>query len=209
MLSLILVIVLILSLPVYNVWKLQMPVTRKLAVISIFLLGGFVVVAGIVRFVFLVNAFTALEDPHDDVSCRSPKFYGDARMLTMLLDNFAPAIYWTIVELNVGVISACLPCLRPLYSAYKLDQFVNRTWSFITFRTRGLMTTLQRNTGSGTADNIRLNSTSDAFHDRKGYNTPGQSFSTLPEVLTPHTHNNDHYDGIMVRSDIVQSRNMF
>lgn len=47
---------LILTLPWYPVWKLQMTLRRKLSVCAVFLLGGFVVAAGIVRFVYLLQA---------------------------------------------------------------------------------------------------------------------------------------------------------
>ena len=46
-------IVLILALPWYQVWKLQMPFGRKMAVCGIFMLGGFTVAAGIIRIVYL------------------------------------------------------------------------------------------------------------------------------------------------------------
>ena len=59
----------ILALPVYNVWQLQMPLVRRISVIGIFLLEGFVTIVGIVRLVFLVGAFGALEDPTDDMMC--------------------------------------------------------------------------------------------------------------------------------------------
>lgn len=50
----------ILALPVYNVWKLQMPKARKLAVIGIFLLGALEIITAIVRLVYVVDAFTVL-----------------------------------------------------------------------------------------------------------------------------------------------------
>jgi hypothetical protein len=51
----------ILTLPVYNVWKLKMPKGRKIAVIGIFLLGTLVIVTGIVRLIYVIDAFAALE----------------------------------------------------------------------------------------------------------------------------------------------------
>jgi hypothetical protein len=46
-----------------------MPTASKIGVSGIFMLGGLVIVAGIVRLVFLVQAYTALSNPTDDVSC--------------------------------------------------------------------------------------------------------------------------------------------
>ena len=62
---------LILMLPMYNVWKLQMPTHRKVAVISIFLLGGLVTVTGIIRLHFLTLTYASLEYPlFNDISCK-------------------------------------------------------------------------------------------------------------------------------------------
>jgi hypothetical protein len=55
------IIVAILTLPVYNVWKLKMPKGRKIAVIGIFLLGTLVIITGIVRLIYVIDAFSALE----------------------------------------------------------------------------------------------------------------------------------------------------
>ena len=63
----------ILVLPVYNVWKLQMRTRHKLAVIAIFLLGGFTTITGIIRLHFLTFAFGSLRDPlFSDVTCEIP-----------------------------------------------------------------------------------------------------------------------------------------
>lgn len=66
----------ILLLPIYNVWQLQMPIHRKLAVIGIFLLGGLVTITGIIRLHFLTLAYASLKDPlkdtlFNDISCKS------------------------------------------------------------------------------------------------------------------------------------------
>lgn len=60
---------LILTLPWYRVWKLQMPMRRKVAVCGIFLLGGFVVLAGILRFTEIV-ASTDSEETNLDFTCK-------------------------------------------------------------------------------------------------------------------------------------------
>lgn len=61
---------LILLLPIYNVWHLQMPTHRKVAVIFIFLLGGLVTITGIIRLHFLTLAYNSLEDHlFNDISC--------------------------------------------------------------------------------------------------------------------------------------------
>ena len=40
------------------------------------------------------------------------------------LDNYARAYYWSIIETNTGILSACLPTFRPLIEAYSLSPVV-------------------------------------------------------------------------------------
>ena len=58
----------ILTLPWYPVWNLQMPVAKKLSVCGIFLLGAFVVGAGVAR----VTAIRVAVTSTSDFSCQSP-----------------------------------------------------------------------------------------------------------------------------------------
>lgn len=61
----------ILILPIYNVWKLQMRTRHKISVIAIFFLGGFTTITGIMRLHFLTYAFSSLRDPlFSDVTCK-------------------------------------------------------------------------------------------------------------------------------------------
>ncbi|KAI4212892.1 MAG: hypothetical protein LQ351_004417 [Letrouitia transgressa] len=93
---------LILLLPVYNVWKLQMRTPQKIVVTGLFLLGGFTTVTGIIRLHFLQYAYASLKQPtFNDVTY-----------------NYAPAFYWSIIETNAGILSACLPTLRPIFKDY-------------------------------------------------------------------------------------------
>ncbi|KAI5917036.1 hypothetical protein F4810DRAFT_698242 [Camillea tinctor] len=89
---------LVLFLPIYKTWQLQMPFTRKILIMCIFLLGGLVSIVGIIRIHFLTQVYSVLDDsPESDTTW-----------------IYAPVFYWTIVETNVGVLSACLPTLRPI-----------------------------------------------------------------------------------------------
>ena len=64
---------LILILPIYNVWKLQMRTRHKIAVIGLFLLGGFTTITGILRLHFLSFAFASPQNfPFDDLACKLP-----------------------------------------------------------------------------------------------------------------------------------------
>lgn len=84
---------LVLTLPWYPVWKLNMPTRQKIVVSGIFLLGAFVVFSSIFR---VISMFDALQ-PNRDTTWTQ-----------------APAFYWATIETGVGIVSACLPTMRPL-----------------------------------------------------------------------------------------------
>lgn len=110
---------LILSLPVPNIWKLQMRTGQKFVIIGLFLLGGFTTVTGIIRLHFLNYANASLKH----------------HLFNDFAYNYAPAFYWSTIETNVGILSACLPTLRPIFHAYPLTTslshlFKNFTNSF-------------------------------------------------------------------------------
>ena len=75
--------------------------------------------------------------------------------LTRSKDSYAPAFYWSIIETNVGILSACLPTLRPLYDGYKLKSITSRLTS--TFNTS--------KSALRSRDNVRLNSLEKGYSD--------------------------------------------
>ncbi|KAJ8133005.1 hypothetical protein O1611_g618 [Lasiodiplodia mahajangana] len=89
---------LVLLLPVYKVWRLQLSRSRRILIIGIFLLGVLVSIVGLIRIGFLTQIYNVLS--------------GSAATDTTWY--YAPVYYWTIIETNVGVLSACLPTLRPI-----------------------------------------------------------------------------------------------
>ncbi|RAL13867.1 uncharacterized protein BO97DRAFT_442171 [Aspergillus homomorphus CBS 101889] len=84
----------ILSLPVHAVWGLHASLTHRLSVIAIFLLGSFVVFTSAYRFSTLFQF-----EPADTTW------------------TLAKACTWCLIECSSGIISACLPTLRPLFVA--------------------------------------------------------------------------------------------
>ncbi|CAG8122282.1 unnamed protein product [Penicillium olsonii] len=84
--------VLIFIIPIPIVWKLQMRTGQKIAICSLFLLGGFVCVASIVR----IHYLTFLDGGED---------------VTWTLSEVS---VWSVVEPAIGIICACLPYLQPL-----------------------------------------------------------------------------------------------
>ncbi|RDW65585.1 hypothetical protein BP5796_10277 [Coleophoma crateriformis] len=93
----------ILVLPIRTLCKLHMPTGPKLAVIAVFALGAFVIIATIIRMTAL-HVTAKSSDPTHDISATS----------------------WTIVEANVAIICACLPSCRMLLSCV-LPRFFPRS----------------------------------------------------------------------------------
>ncbi|KAL8852978.1 MAG: hypothetical protein Q9221_002126 [Calogaya cf. arnoldii] len=89
--------ILVLALPMMIVWKLQMNRSKKIGVMGIFLLGGFVCLASIIRMVYIHQI--VVNDP------------------TWTQVN--PSI-WSTIEPCMGIVSACLPIIGPQLRKTKL-----------------------------------------------------------------------------------------
>ncbi|RSL65169.1 hypothetical protein CEP54_004296 [Fusarium duplospermum] len=86
---------LILCLPVYEVSKLQVRRSQKLAIIGIFLLGGIVVVISCIRLKVVIDLVNAGVDAD----------------FTQLI---GPCWIWTTVEPTIGLLCASLPTMQPV-----------------------------------------------------------------------------------------------
>ncbi|KAI1429593.1 integral membrane protein [Xylaria sp. FL1777] len=89
----ILIDVTLLTLPIPYVIRLNIAKSQKRVILSMFLLGGFVCIASILRLVAVVT-----QPDNDDLSW-----------------NIINQSIWATVEANLAIISACLPTLRPLW----------------------------------------------------------------------------------------------
>ncbi|KAK5108700.1 hypothetical protein LTR62_008105 [Meristemomyces frigidus] len=83
---------LLLILPIPYVWSLHAPVAQRLAVAGMFLLGCFVSVVSLVR----LSVFMGLDLSSPNVTY-----------------NLSDVFIWSLVEVQVGIICACIPSLRP------------------------------------------------------------------------------------------------
>lgn len=81
----------ILCLPAYMIKTLQLPIPRKIGLMSIFLLGGFVCIICVVRIFYVANI--EISDNRNDI---------------------LEAVNWTTGELAAAIICACLPTYGPL-----------------------------------------------------------------------------------------------
>ncbi|KAL4787724.1 hypothetical protein BJX76DRAFT_369013 [Aspergillus varians] len=82
----------ILLLPMPQIWKLQLRRSEKMALTFAFSLGFFVVFASAYRFSVLFS-YSALDSSY----------------------TLAPTVGWTAIEMSAGIVSACLPTLRPAF----------------------------------------------------------------------------------------------
>lgn len=82
---------LILFMPMTLVYQLQIPRVQKIALVIVFALGGFVVITSCLRVTTIDIAATTNDLTYDLSS-------------TM----------WTVIEMNVAIVCACLPMIRPL-----------------------------------------------------------------------------------------------
>ncbi|KAK3940243.1 hypothetical protein QBC46DRAFT_341802 [Diplogelasinospora grovesii] len=81
----------ILFIPMPLVYQLQIPRVQKIALVVVFALGGFVVITSCLRMTTINIAATSPDSTFDIAS-------------TM----------WTVIEMNVAIVCACLPMVRPL-----------------------------------------------------------------------------------------------
>ncbi|KAL4991621.1 hypothetical protein BDW68DRAFT_198392 [Aspergillus falconensis] len=84
----------ILIIPTPALYKLELPRKQRIALISMFAVGGFVCITSICRLMSLKGIADSSDPTYDNVG----------------------AATWSAVECNVGIICACLPTLRPLVS---------------------------------------------------------------------------------------------
>ena len=99
----------ILLMPLPCIWGLQMKTRHKIGVSAIFLLGLLTVGAGAARIVVFDNVDKATQSGAMDV--------------TYIL---TPTLYWPMIESSLGIVGACLPLLRPLFTGATSKGFVRK-----------------------------------------------------------------------------------
>ena len=88
---------LLFSLPILMISRLQISFSQKIAVMGIFLLGAFVTLTSALRLWQLI-----LTQKHDTPDDFDPTW------------NLVGAAVWSTVECNLSIVCACLPSMRPL-----------------------------------------------------------------------------------------------
>ena len=99
----------ILAMPLPCIWGLQMKAKHKLGVSAIFLLGLLTVGAGAARLVIFRDVARASQEGNVDI--------------TYLM---TPTLYWPMIESSLGIVGACLPLMRPLFTGAASKGFVRK-----------------------------------------------------------------------------------
>jgi hypothetical protein len=98
--------VILILMPLPYVWRLQAPISQRVLLGGLFMLGIFIAIVSVVRLIIFLHI------PIDQA--------GDATF------HFREIIVWSCVEVNVGLACACLPSLKPALTLLGL----NRVFAF-------------------------------------------------------------------------------
>lgn len=98
----------ILALPIPVLTGMRLPSRQKTILVLTFTLGIFVTIVDVVRIYYLQQAIG--ETPTGTSTSRGSRFGGEADFAW----NASLSLMWSAVEVNVGIICACIPTLKPL-----------------------------------------------------------------------------------------------
>lgn len=101
--------IILILMPLPYVWRLHAPMAQRIVLAGMFMLGIFIAVVSIVR----LSIFMAIP-------------IATAADVTF---NFREVIIWSTVEINVGLICACLPSLKPALGFLGLNKLFSFTGS--------------------------------------------------------------------------------
>jgi hypothetical protein len=128
--------VLILLVPVAMMWNLRMPIRQKIAVAAALSLGWIVAVLGIVRFKIFYGFWFPSEDPGDS--------------------TYSVSITLSGIEVNVAIITACVPSLKALTTRFAPRFFGSKDNSRPTGNVYYSSHGYELNSGTGKKNDTRL-----------------------------------------------------
>ena len=106
----------ILVLPIPVLTGMRLPTRQKVVLVGTFALGIFVTIVDVVRIYYLQKAV--------DNQLRSVQRYDSVIDFSW---NASQAYMWTAVEVNIGIICACVPTLKPLIKKILPSMITDRT----------------------------------------------------------------------------------
>ena len=159
--------VMILSMPAPCIWALQMSTKHKIGVIAIFLTGILTVGAGVAKLVVYYHIqYESLVVGNPDISY----------ILT-------PSLYWPMVESSLGIVGACLPLLRPLFTDGSRTRVVRKLRYVSSSKEKG------SSEGAGTTAVNSSNANS-------GKHVSGGTYNTSKNRSSGATYNSNHRTGM-------------
>jgi hypothetical protein len=138
--------------PLPYVWRLHAPLTQRIVLAGMFLLGIFISIVSMIRLAVFLNIPIATS--------------------ANVTYNFRDIIIWSIVEINIGLACACMPSLKPAVAFLGLNKFFSTSNSRPSNATPG-----QSGPDSG-LPSFQKSDNSGRHHGRKKGATGGL-FSTL------------------------------
>ncbi|KAI0546955.1 hypothetical protein F4679DRAFT_555922 [Xylaria curta] len=136
----------IILMPVPMIWKLHMPIKRKVGITSIFMVGFFTIGAGIARaYVYLVTSY----DKEDNLD---------------FIADFTLFILWSEIEINIAMLVCCMPVMAPSLRKLRdnisclLPRSLRRGWMLISSDKTASGTVFSKNIEPCDRDGVALNS---------------------------------------------------
>ncbi|KAI2629786.1 hypothetical protein GGR54DRAFT_650075 [Hypoxylon sp. NC1633] len=123
--------VIILSLPLFWVWRLQMSTAQRFAVSGVFLLGAIEIATGIARLVVYINQSLDFKKNAD----------GIGHLTTLMV--------WSMIEMSIAVIAGCLPPIWPLISQISLEDMARTLRSVMSLESLRSLTKSKSGSRSG------------------------------------------------------------
>ncbi|KAI1773035.1 hypothetical protein F4818DRAFT_131335 [Hypoxylon cercidicola] len=120
--------VVILSLPLFWVWRLQTTIAKRFALSGVFLLGAIEIATGIARLVVYINQSQDFEKNAD----------GIGHLTTLMV--------WSMIEMSIAVIAGCLPTIWPLLSKVSLEDMMRTLRSVVSFESLRSLTRSKKQT---------------------------------------------------------------
>ncbi|KAI1395162.1 plasma membrane protein Pth11-like protein [Hypoxylon fuscum] len=154
--------VIIMCIPIPLVWRLNMSLPKRIAVMAIFLLGGVAVAASLTRLILTARLVEGGFGP-------------DADAILTTTDT----LYWGLVEASAGILAACLPTLQFLFRGLSRERVTTTTRKLgisISSRTRILQSKVSKNT-------IRIDQEPDATFTPKDNASGGSKVARWPPSI--------------------------
>ncbi|KAM0402096.1 hypothetical protein ACHAPZ_005001 [Fusarium culmorum] len=185
--------VVILALPIIEVFKLRLRMGQKIAITALFVIG-FVVC--------LASTFVVVESIRYDVNT------------TQMPRDMARNDMWGVVEINIAIVSGCFPLLRPIFTKILPKRFLSSAGSShpISRTTNAIrLTTINRTNKEREADDDN-SSTQELADPERGIHA---NFEIIDNKEGPRTYissrnteslhsREQDMSGIYVRNDVVQ-----